>query len=303
MPLSNRSLQSALRMILKSEHHRMITVDQIAHSFIEFTVQFFKDLVSAKLSGIQIDMSWYRSYFLTRNFSAIDTVIYSGLNKKTIENIYGTFKKSVAYEVALDYHDELINKVEALVDHDFSDLEIELTIKYGGVSVDLSLSETLIVVTALGAKRAQIRGGAWSELGKRIELPLMLTLAKLYSVPEPYYSTKGRTGESREVDFHFIDGSGISHYCEVKIMGKGNPEGADSVFPRDSNIFVADTLSDANKEQLTRRGRAWVELSEPDGYRKMFRILKYLDIPCQDFHGDLDTALDEIIPQVFQEIA
>ena len=303
MALSNRSLQSALRMILKSEHHRMITVDQIANKFIEFTVEFFKDLVSAKLNGNQIDMSWYRSYFLSGNFSATDTVIYSGLNKKTIENIYGTSKKSVALEVAPNYHDELIKKVEALVDNDFSDLEIELTIKYGGVSVDLSLSETLVVITALGAKRAQIRGGAWSELGKRIELPLMLTLAKLYSVPEPYYSTKGRTGESREVDFHFIDGSGIAHYCEVKLMGKGNPESADSAIARDSNIFVADTLSDANKEQLTRRGRAWIELRQPDGYRKMFHILKYLVIPCQDFSGDLDAALDEIIPQVFAEIA
>ena len=290
-------------MILKSEHHRMITVDQIANSFIEFTVQFFKDLVSAKLSGRQINMSWYRSYFVTGDFTATEKVLYSGLNSKTIENIYGTSRKAVALEVALDYHDELIKKVEALVDNDFSDLEIELTIKYGGVSVDLSLSETLIVITALGAKRAQIRGGAWSELGKRIELPLMLTLAKLYSVPEPYYSTKGKTGESREVDFHFIDGNGIAHYCEVKLMGKGNPESADSAIARDSNIFVADTLSDANKEQLTRRGRAWVELRQPYGYRKMFHILKYLLIPCQDFTGDLDSALDKIIPQVFEEIA
>ena len=302
MALSNRSLQSALRMILKSEHHRMITVDQIANSFIEFTVQFFKDLVHAKLSGSQINMSWYKSYFVTGDFTVTEKVLYSGLNSKTIENIYGTSRQAVALEVALDYHDELIKKVEALVDNDFSDLEIELTIKYGGVSVDLSLSETLIVVTALGSKRAQIRGGAWSELGKRIELPLMLTLAKLYSVPESYYSTKGQTGESREVDFHFVDGSGIAHYCEVKLMGKGNPESADSAIARDSNIFVADTLSDSNKEQLTRRGRAWVELSQPDGYRKMLHILKYLDIPCQDFQSDLDAALDEIIPAVFEEI-
>ncbi len=33
-------------------------------------------------------------------------------------------------------------------------------------------------------------------------------------------------------------------------MGKGNPESADAVIARESDIFIADTLSDQNEEQL-----------------------------------------------------
>ncbi len=281
----------------------MISVDQIAHKFLEFTVQFFKDVVIAKIDHDTIDMDWYKKYFVNGEFDVVDRVVYAGLNGKTIRNIYGTNKHEVSIDASQKYHEELSKKVEYLVENDFTDIEIELTIKYSGVSVDLSLSETLLVVTALGAKRAQIRGGTWSDIGKRIELPLMLTLSKLYEVPEANYSAKGRTGESREVDFHFIDGGGIAHYCEVKLMGKGNPESADSVFARDSNIFIADTLSAANKEQLTRRNRSWIELRSPGGYQKIFQILMGLNIPCVEFAGDLDTALDKIIPQVFAEIA
>ena len=37
-------------------------------------------------------------------------------------------------------------------------------------------------------------------------------------------------------------------------MGKGNPESADVVIARDSNIFIADTLSKQNKAQLNSLG-------------------------------------------------
>ena len=303
MALSNRVLQRTLRMIIKNEHYRKIAVDQITVEFLEFTVRFFKDIVVAKLDGATIDIGWYKNYFLDGSHSSTDTMIYGGLNKKTVENIYGSSARRVVFDVTPRHFDELIERVEALVADESPDLEIELTIKFRDVSVQLSLSETLVVVNVLGVKRSQIRGGAWSRLGKRLELPLMLTLAKLYSVPSNSYASKGLTGESREVDFHFISQTGISYYCEVKLMGKGNPESADSAIARDSNIFIADTLSEANKTQLARRNRHWIELRQQDGFRKMYQILNYLDIPCADFTGDLDEALDRIIPQVFEEIA
>jgi hypothetical protein len=36
--------------------------------------------------------------------------------------------------------------------------------------------------------------------------------------------------------------NGKEYLCEVKLTGKGNPESADVIIARDSNIFVADTL-------------------------------------------------------------
>lgn len=302
MALSNKALQNILRMILKSEHYRKVIIEQITDEFFQFTIGYFKDIIAAKLDGKEIDADWYKRYFLTGRFKPEETVIYAGLNQKTVTNIYGSSARNVVFEVTSDYYDELIDKVDALVNADFSNVEIILTIKYNSVSVELTLSETLIVVNTLGAKRLQIRGGAWSDLGKKLELPLMLVLAKLYQVSSGHYAGKGLSGEGRDVDFHFIDSSRNRYRCEVKLMGKGNPESADAAIARDTNIFVADTLSALNKEQLPQRGCHWVELRADEGYKKMFDIFTELGIPCVEFDGSLDQALDRIIADVFAEI-
>lgn len=196
-----------------------------------------------------------------------------------------------------------MQRVDDLISSDFPNIRLSMTIRYNDCSVELSFRETLIVVNTLAAKHAEIRGGAWSGLGKRLELPLMLSLAKLYQVPSSHYAGKGLTGENREVDFHFLSSSGDQFFCEVKLMGKGNPESADSTIARRSNIFIAQTLSDKNKSQLTNRGHHWVELGAKDGYKRIHTVFTYLDIPSVEFNGDLDTTLDVIIPQVFAEIA
>ena len=36
-------------------------------------------------------------------------------------------------------------------------------------------------------------------------------------------------------------------------MGQGNPESADAIIARDSDLFVADTLSQQNKDQCDER--------------------------------------------------
>ena len=302
MALSNKALQNILRMILKSEHYRKVIIEQITDEFFQFTIGYFKDIIAAKLDGEEIDADWYKRYFLTGRFKPEETVVYAGLNQKTVTNIYGSSARNVVFEVTSDYYDELIDKVDALVSADFSNVEIILTIKYNSVSVELTLSETLIVVNTLGAKRLQIRGGAWSDIGKKLELPLMLVLAKLYQVPSGHYAGKGLSGEGRDVDFHFIDSSRNRYRCEVKLMGKGNPESADAAIARDTNIFVADTLSALNKEQLPQRGCHWVELRADKGYKKMFDIFTELGIPCVEFDGSLDQVLDRIIADVFAEI-
>lgn len=289
-------------MILKGEHDRKAVVNQIATEFMKFTIQFFKDIVHAKLDDVPIDHNWYKKYFLGGRFSTKETAIYAGLNDKTIRNIYGSSAKKVVVNVAPEYYDELLEMVSNLIAEDNSDLEIELNIAYKDVSVKLTLSETLIVINTLGVKRSEIRGGAWSSIGKKLELPLMVTLAKLYQVPAENYAGKGLTTQGRDVDFHFMDVNGKEHYCEVKLMGKGNPESADAHIARDTTIFIADTLSTLNKTQLTQRGSYWVMLRDPQGYKRIYDIFTELNIPCTEFTGDLDTALDIIIPQVFDEI-
>lgn len=85
----------------------------------------------------------------------------------------------------------------------------------------------------------------------------MQTLCKLYQVPEENYAVrlKGKSNMvseldfEREIDFYLME-SKNQYKCEVKLMGRGNPESADAVIARDSKIFVADKLSETNKNNL-----------------------------------------------------
>ncbi len=304
MPLSNAALHNVLRMILKSEHYRRAVVDEISSDLMRFTVRFFKDIAYAKLEGIELDFDqdWYKRYFLDGRFSAKETAIFSGLNDKTIRNIYGRADREFVLNIAPEYHDELLDRVATLLNNEFGNVRVGLTLHYNEFRVELNMRETLLVVNTLGVKHSEIRGGAWSGLGKKLELPLMLTLTKLYCVASNYYAGKGLSGEGRDVDFHFLSLSGQRYRCEVKLMGKGNPESADAIIARGTDIFVADSLSTLNKEQLAQRNCQWVELRAYEGYKKSFDVFTQLDVPCIEFTGDLDTALDDIIPVVFAEI-
>ncbi|MBU1754127.1 CfrBI family restriction endonuclease, partial [bacterium] len=88
--------------------------------------------------------------------------------------------------------------------------------------------------------------------------------------------------------------------CEVKLMGKGNPESADAVIARDSKVFVADKLSDTNKAQLDSLKIGWVELRNTNGYKRFKTVLDMLKIPYTDYSGtNITTDLDLIFQTIF----
>ena len=60
-------------------------------------------------------------------------------------------------------------------------------------------------------------------------------------------------------------------------MGKGNPESADAVIARDSDILIADTLSDQNKNQLNQRKIFWLELKNHGVEENILRFKKILE--------------------------
>ena len=85
------------------------------------------------------------------------------------------------------------------------------------------------------------------------------------------------------------------------MMSRGNPESADAIFARESNVFVADKLSDLNKQQANMLKVKWVELRGEDGYKRFTTVLKQLDIPHQDFNGNLDAHLDKILSELLDK--
>ena len=303
MTLTEQVAKNIIRKLLKGEDYRIEIVALINAEFLQFVIEFFKKVVNAKFAHQRITADWYKREFLDPDLPKEDIAINAGLNMKTVTNMFNSGKKEVVIDASNDHYDTLYESIKELADSE-EDLELTLTLKFQGVSVDLNISETLIVINTLAVKRAALRGGLWSTAGKRVEKPLMQTLCKLYSVSEDYYTAelKGQGEQedfTREVDFYLLKDD-AQYKCEVKLIGKGNPESADAVIARDSAVFVADKLSDTNKQQLDSLGVAWVELRDANGVQKFKIVLESLEIPFIDVDlRNLDSEVERIFDEIF----
>ena len=302
--LTETVAKNIITKLINGEDYRIEIVTLINAEFLQYTIDFFKKIVEAKLKNKDITVDWYKKEFLDENLTSEEIAINSGLNKKTISNMYNSATKEIVIEASREHYEELYQAIQTLVDGE-DELNITLTLKFKGVSVDLNVSESLIVINTLAVKRAALRGGLWSTAGKRVEKPLMQTLCKIYNVSDENYKvkikskTKSKVDFVREIDFYLVN-NGQNYKCEVKLMGKGNPESADAVIARDSKVFVADKLSDTNKKQLDSLKVEWVELRDHNGYKRFKKILENLKIPHTDFNGDIGEKLEEIYNELFE---
>lgn len=304
MTLTEQVAKNIIRKLLKGEDYRIEIVTLINAEFLQFAIDFFKKVIVAKLNNQGVTVDWYKEEFLDHRLRKEDIAINSGLNMKTISNMFNSSRKEVVIDASNDHYDTLYESIKRLVDSE-EGLELTLTLKFRNVSVDLNVSETLIVINTLAVKRAALRGGLWSTAGKRVEKPLMQTLCKLYEVSEENYKAelKGVSGQedfTREIDFYLIK-DGSKYKCEVKLMGKGNPESADAVIARDSKVFIADKLSETNKRQLDSLDVEWVELRDANGFQKFKTVLVRLNIPFRDINlRNIEWDIERIFDEIFR---
>lgn len=301
MTLTEQVAKNIIRKLLKGDDYRIEVVTLINAEFLQFAIEFFKKIIDAKLKNENISIDWYKKEFLNPNLPAKEIAINSGLNKKTIHNMFNSSTKEIIIDAANEHYDVLYESIKALVETEH-ELELTLTIKFKGVSVDLNVSESLIVINTLAVKRAELRGGLWSTAGKRVENPLMKTLCKLYSVSEDNYKAKfvkdNAKGFDREIDFYLLK-DGKEFLCEVKLMGSGNPESADAVIARATNVIVADKLSIQNKKQLEHLCINWIEMRSENGFKRYKIALEKLGIPHKDLSGKFDEKLETIFKEIF----
>ena len=283
-------IEATVEKLINGKDYRREVVNDINVKFLDFTLEFFKKIVDAKINDEKINLDWYKKYFLSEeNFDKSDIAIFSGINLKTINNICGTTTKKIVIDVANQNFDYLKNLIHQLEIDGEGDLNIQIKITKNAVSVDLNLSESLIVLNALATKKIALRGGAWSAIGKRVEKPLLIKLCKICGVSEKNYNAENFIRDKnldfdREVDFKFYSNDGKEYRCEVKLMGTGNPESADVVIARNSDIFVADTLSTQNKNQLQDLKICWLELknhSHEEIISQFKKILEKLNVPFE----------------------
>lgn len=286
MTLRDETIKNTIDNLLNGRDYRTNILNAINADFIDFAIIFFKEIVNAKYNDESINLEWYKTKFINNgDFKPEEAAIYAGLNKKSITNVYGSAAKKIVLEAAnanFDYLSTIIGELE----NDVNDgLALEITISYKDISVKLNLTESLLAINALATKKMAIRGGAWSSIGKRVEKPLVLRLCELCGVSRDcidsrVFSKNEALEYDREVDFKFLKGK-ESYRVEVKLMGKGNPESADVIFARDTDIFIADTLSEQNKKQLKSNNIYFLELkdkNQKDTISEFKKIMKKIGI-------------------------
>ncbi|MBO7580323.1 MAG: CfrBI family restriction endonuclease [Bacteroidaceae bacterium] len=302
MTLKDHVIKEIAKRVIKSQDYRIEIVNLINAEFLQFAVDFFKRIVAAKLNSETITIDWYKSAFMNEDLPSDEIAINSGLNKKTISNMYRSATKQIVIEASNEHFESLYNSIQALVENEH-EVDLILTIKFQSVSVDLNVSESLIVINTLAVKRAALRGGLWSTAGKRAEKVIMLALCKLYKVAPQYYNAehfvKNRMLDvDREIDF-YLKNEKAEYKCEVKLMGQGNPESADAIIARGSSLFVADTLSQQNKNQCDQLGICWVACRDHNGYRRFKIALDKFNIPYTNYNGNIEEDIDEILNEIF----
>ena len=283
--IHEKTIQQTVEKLINGEDYRQEIINIINRNFFDFSISFFKKIIDAKYKSKNIDYKWYKDNFINNmKIPVQDVAIYSGTNKKTITNIYKKSTKEFIFNIANQNFDYLINMINSLEELE-SNFGIILKLSYNNIQVELSLTESLIVINALATKKIALRGSYWSSIGKRVEKPLMLKLCELCKVPKDFINKENfikKKEVDREVDFKLYSKERKEYKCEVKLMGKGNPESADVIIARDTNILIADTLSNQNKLQLSSLNCLWIELkdhSQEDILYQFITILNKLDIP------------------------
>ena len=279
-------IKQTVNKLISGKDYREEVINAINVEFLDFALEFFKKILQAKMNDTNINLDWYKKNFINNNeIKPDEAAIFAGMNKKTVSNIYGSATKEIMINVAnsnIDYLETILKSLG----NESENIGISIKISYKNISVELNLSESLLVINALATKKIALRGGAWSSIGKRVEKPLMLELCRLSRVPKEYinadiFKKDGELDFDREVDFKLFNKDKSKIYrVEVKLMGKGNPESADAVIARDTNIFIADTLSLQNKNQLKSLNIEFLELKNNQNSIADFKkILQKLEIP------------------------
>ncbi len=267
----------------------------IDNEFLEHVVILFKRIVKAKFSEEKVSIDWYKKEFLRSN--SIGEMINTNPPNLSITTISNG--EQIDLDTMLKHCDALSDAFNSLDSE--NELDMTFSIKFRGVSFSLDLNECSILFNTFALKRLTICDRLWNETGKQVEKPLMITLCVLFQVPKKCFDQRNLPESERESDFYLFDETGKDYPCEVKLMGKGNPESADAVFARGSRVLVANKLSETNKQQMEKDGILWVELQTKDGYKRFEHVLKTLSIPCKPFAGDLEKTLEKILSIILSD--
>lgn len=70
------------------------------------------------------------------------------------------------------------------------------------------------------------------------------------------------------------------------------------IIARNTDLFVADTLSAQNKAQCDELGVCWVALRDEGGFRRFALALKRFAIPHEEYVGNIDEDASRVVDEI-----
>ena len=105
--LTEKVTKNIIKKLIAGEDYRIEIITLINAQFLQYTIEFFKQIVEVKLKNQTVTIDWYKKEFLNKNLSSDEIAINSGLNKKTISNMYHSSAKEIVIEASNRHYEEL----------------------------------------------------------------------------------------------------------------------------------------------------------------------------------------------------
>jgi len=236
--------RSFRELILMKKHERMLKT--------------LRELILYVVSNKSNERDWWKKKLIIQNKNKKFLVWCGGLNEKTIRNWMGSTSLDICRRASSKNYDIMVSLFENIIKKpDFPKLSIRISLK--DKVVELNNIESLLLIFAAISAGEAIRGGIWSEVGKRVGSAILEKLFNKLGIPKGpsnqsfYYQLEVING-GREADaVIFYKGKNI-HRIEIKLLGIGNPEIGDEAIARGCDIFLVDDLTDLMKEQARKHG-------------------------------------------------
>jgi hypothetical protein len=115
MTLTEQVTKNIILRLIRGQDYRIEVVALINAQFLQFAMEFFEKIVQAKLRNKDV-LDWYRKEFLNPKLSADEIAIHSGLNKKTITNMFNSATKEIVIDASNEHYEILYNSISELIE-------------------------------------------------------------------------------------------------------------------------------------------------------------------------------------------
>ena len=105
MTLTGIVIKNVIRKLLAGQDYRSEIVTLLDAEFLQYVIDFFKRVACAKLDNKDVTVDWYKKELLcSDSLSPQEVAIHSGLNMRTIKNMYNSTSKNITIRAIYQPH-------------------------------------------------------------------------------------------------------------------------------------------------------------------------------------------------------